>query len=212
MLTLASLILLGGTAGDRYGRRRVFLVGLLAFATASLLCGLAPAAEFLLIARLAQGAAAAALTTGKLAIIGAAYPGKDRGPRSAHGLLPRPSPQPLVHCLAAGWSMLSAGARSSSSIFRSQPSRLPWALRLPADRGEGASRLDVVGAALATAGLGLLSFGLISLGEGDRAYGALAIAAAVPVGVLFIWAEARVKEPMMPLDLFRNRNFAGAIF
>lgn len=210
MLTLASLILLGGTAGDRYGRRRVFLVGLLAFATASLLCGLAPAAEFLLIARLAQGAAAAALTPASLAIIGAAYPGKDRGPAigtwaAAAAITTALGP------LLGGWLVDAVGWRSI--FFINLPVAavaIALALRLPADRGEGASRLDVVGAALATAGLGLLSFGLISLGEGHRAYGALAIAAAVPVGVLFIWAEARVKEPMMPLDLFRNRNFAGA--
>lgn len=79
MLMLASLILLGGTAGDRYGRRRVFLIGLLAFAGASLLCGLAPTAGWLVTARLVQGAAAALMTPASLAIIGAAFPGKDRG-------------------------------------------------------------------------------------------------------------------------------------
>src|SRR5262245_56175589 len=77
MLTLASLMLLGGTAGDRYGRRLVFVIGLVAFAAASLLCGIAPSAGWLISARLIQGAAAALLTPTSLAIIGAAYSGRE---------------------------------------------------------------------------------------------------------------------------------------
>ena len=210
MLMLASLILLGGTAGDRYGRRRVFLIGLLAFAGASLLCGLAPTAGWLVTARLVQGAAAALLTPASLAIIGAAFPGKDRGAAigtwAAAGAITT-----ALGPLLGGWMVDAIGWRSIFFI------NLPIAalaiflsLKLPADRGESASSLDLAGAALATAGLGLLSFGLISLGKGSHAAGALTIAAAVPVGWLFIAAETRAEEPMMPLELFRNRNFAGA--
>jgi MFS family permease len=79
MLTLASLILLGGAAGDRFGRRRVFMIGLVGFALTSLACGLAPSAPWLIAARLAQGVAAALLTPTSLAIIGAAYSGEERG-------------------------------------------------------------------------------------------------------------------------------------
>ena len=80
MLTLASLILIGGSAGDRFGRRRIFLVGLVGFAAASLACGLSPTAATLIAARLVQGAAAALLMPSSLAIIGAAYTGDARGP------------------------------------------------------------------------------------------------------------------------------------
>src|SRR5215218_7235677 len=79
-LTLASLILLGGSAGDRFGRRRVFLAGLVGFAAASLACGLAPSAIWLVAARLVQGAAAALLIPTSLAIIGATFSGHARGP------------------------------------------------------------------------------------------------------------------------------------
>jgi MFS family permease len=80
LLTLASLILLGGSAGDRYGRRRVFVFGLIGFVLSSLACGLAPNATWLVGARIAQGAAAAFVTPTSLAIIGAAYHGAARGP------------------------------------------------------------------------------------------------------------------------------------
>src|SRR5687767_13248784 len=79
MLTLASLILLGGSAGDRFGRRRVFLIGLVGFATASLGCGLAPTARWLIGARFAQGMAAALLIPSSLAIVGVAYTEETRG-------------------------------------------------------------------------------------------------------------------------------------
>jgi MFS family permease len=80
MLTLASLILLGGSAGDRFGRRRVFLIGLAGFAAASLACGVAPSASWLIGARLAQGVAAALLIPTTLAIVSAAYTEETRGP------------------------------------------------------------------------------------------------------------------------------------
>jgi EmrB/QacA subfamily drug resistance transporter len=210
MLTLASLILLGGTAGDRYGRRRVFLVGLVGFAIASLACGLAPTATWLVIARLAQGAAAALLTPASLAIIGGAYPGKDRGPAigtwAAAGAITT-----ALGPLLGGWMVDDVGWRSI--FFINLPVAalaVALALKVPADRGEGGGRLDAAGAALATAALALLSYGLIALGEGSRAQGIAAIAAAVPVGWLFLRTEAHAKQPMMPLDLFRNRSFAGA--
>jgi len=79
MLTLASLILLGGSAGDRFGRRRIFIIGLVGFVAASLGCGLAPSAAWLIAARLVQGAAAALLVPSSLALIGAAYAGEARG-------------------------------------------------------------------------------------------------------------------------------------
>src|SRR3546814_14090606 len=108
MLTLASLILRGGSLGDRYGVRRIFLIGLTGFALASLGCGLAPSAAWLIGARLLQGAAAALLIPASLAIIGAAYEGETRGPAigtwAAAGALTTALGPPL-----GGWLVDSVG-------------------------------------------------------------------------------------------------------
>ena len=119
MLTFASLILLGGSAGDRFGRRRIFLIGLGTFALASLICGVAPSASWLVAARLAQGVGAALLTPTSLAIIGSAYSGEARGVAigtwAAAGALTMALGPPL-----GGWLVDTlAGARFSSSICRS---------------------------------------------------------------------------------------------
>jgi EmrB/QacA subfamily drug resistance transporter len=210
MLTLASLMLLGGTAGDRYGRRLVFVIGLVAFAAASLVCGIAPSAGWLIAARLIQGAAAALLTPTSLAIIGAAYSGQERGPAigtwAAAGALTVALGPPL-----GGWLVDAIGWRAI--FFINLPLALlavVLAMKLPADPGESTGMLDVNGALFAITGLGLLSFGLITMGEGNLSAGAMAIAAAIPVTGLFIRIESRADEPMMPLELFRSRNFAGA--
>jgi EmrB/QacA subfamily drug resistance transporter len=211
MLTLASLTLLGGSAGDRFGRRRVFMVGLAGFAAASLVCALAPSALWLVAARLAQGVTAALLMPASLAIIGATYSGEARGPAigtwAAAGALATALGPPL-----GGWLIDMVGWRAI--FFINLPIAavaLFFATKLPADRGiENCAPLDHRGAALAAFSLGCLSYGLIALGEGHGLTGALAIAAAVPAGLLFIRAEARAQAPMMPLELFHNPDFSGA--
>jgi EmrB/QacA subfamily drug resistance transporter len=210
LLTFASLILLGGSAGDRFGRRRVFLIGLLGFAAASLACGLAPSAAWLIAGRMAQGAAAALLVPTSLAIIGAAYAGPARGAAigtwAAAGAVAT-----ALGPLLGGWLVDAVGWRS---IFFINPPLAMLAMliawKLPADHGTAASDpLDVRGAVLTIAVLGLLSYGLIALGEGNRA-GVIAVAAALPAIWLFVRTEGRASSPMMPLDLFRNGDFAGA--
>lgn len=211
MLTLASLILLGGSGGDRFGRRRVFMIGLTGFAAASLACGLAPSAPWLVAARLVQGAAAALLTPASLAIIGAAYRGEARGPAigtwAAAGALTTALGPPL-----GGWLVDAVGWRAI--FFINLPIAavaLLLALKLPKDQtSESAEPLDGIGALLAFLALGLLSYGFIALGEGARGTGAVALLAALPAAWLFIRREARAKAPMIPLDLFRNRTFSGA--
>jgi EmrB/QacA subfamily drug resistance transporter len=210
LLTFASLILLGGSAGDRFGRRRAFMIGLVGFALASVACGLAPSAAWLVAGRVMQGAAAALLVPMSLAIIGAAYTGRKRGAAigtwAAAGAVTT-----ALGPLLGGWLVDAVGWRS---IFFINPPiavlALLLALRLPADHGaEGREPLDVPGALLAVAVLGLLSYGLIALGEGDR-IGALLVAAAIPAVWAFIQTEGRTASPMMPLALFRNGDFAGA--
>ncbi|HZO46297.1 MAG TPA: MFS transporter [Xanthobacteraceae bacterium] len=211
MLALASLILLGGSAGDRLGRRRMFMIGLAGFGAASLACGLAPSASWLIAARLLQGVAAALLTPASLAIIGAAYSGEARGPAigtwAAAGALTIALGPPL-----GGWLVDVVGWRSI--FFINLPIAavaLLLAAKLPADRRTGASApIDRSGALLAVLSLGLLSYGLFALGEGARIQAVLAIAAAVPAAWLFIRTEARAEAPMMPLALFHNADFSGA--
>jgi EmrB/QacA subfamily drug resistance transporter len=211
MLTLASLILLGGSAGDRFGRRRVFIVGLLGFTAASLACAVAPSALWLIAARTVQGAAAALLTPASLAIIGATYSGNARGPAigtwAAAAALTTALGPPL-----GGWLVDTSGWRSI--FFINLPLgivALALGLKLPVDRGsEHAPPLDRRGSVLAILWLGALCYGLIALGENKAVIGAIAITAAVLLALLFVRTEARANAPMMPLALFRNRNFSGA--
>jgi EmrB/QacA subfamily drug resistance transporter len=211
MLTLASLILLGGAAGDRFGRRRVFMIGLVGFALTSLACGLAPSAPWLIAARLAQGVAAALLTPTSLAIIGAAYSGEERGAAigrwAAAAALTTALGPPL-----GGWLVDTIGWHSI--FFINLPisvAALLLAIKLPADREPKHSEpLDLSGALFAVLSLGLLSYGLIALGEGARIWGAVAVVAAMPAAWLFIRTEARARSPLMPLSLFRDPDFCGA--
>ena len=211
MLTLASLLLFGGSAGDRFGRRRVFMIGLGIFALASLVCGLAPSAPWLVAARLAQGAGAALLTPTSLAIVGSAYRGEARGVAigtwAAASALTTALGPPL-----GGWMVDTIGWRSI--FFVNLPiaaAALLFALGLPADRGVNRSEpLDRSGAVLAVLSLGLLTYGLSAIGEGALIGGAVALICAVPAIGFFIRREARTQSPMMPLSLFRDRNFSGA--
>jgi EmrB/QacA subfamily drug resistance transporter len=211
MLTLASLILLGGSAGDRFGRRRVFIVGLLGFTAASLACAIAPSATWLIAARTLQGAAAALLTPASLAIIGATYSGNARGPAigtwAAAAALTTALGPPL-----GGWLVDTSGWRSIFLInLPVGIVALALGLKLPADRGnQHAPPLDRRGSVLAILWLGALCYGLIALGERKPVVGAIAITAAMPLALLFVRAEARADAPMMPLALFRNRDFSGA--
>lgn len=211
MLTLASLILIGGSAGDRFGRRRIFLAGLVGFAAASLACGLSPTATTLIAARLVQGVAAALLMPSSLAIIGAAYTGDARGPAigtwAAAGALTT-----ALGPVLGGWLVDTIGWRAI--FFINLPvaaAAVVFALKLPADRGGAADApLDWRGATLAVSALGALSYGLIAFGEGRLATGAVTAAAAVPAGLLFVRTERRAAAPMMPPALFRDLTFAGA--
>jgi EmrB/QacA subfamily drug resistance transporter len=211
MLMLAALILLGGAAGDRLGRRRVFLIGLVGFAAASVACGLAPAVPWLIAARFAQGVAAALLVPASLAIIGSAYSGEARGRAigtwaGAAALTTALGP-PL-----GGWLVDTSSWRAI--FFVNLPiAAAAWllALKIPSDRAdESQGSIDGAGAVLGVLALGLLSYGLIAFGEGKRPIGAVVLGAAIPAIAFFIWREMRTRSPLMPLSLFRNVQFTGA--
>ncbi|HVN44715.1 MAG TPA: MFS transporter [Steroidobacteraceae bacterium] len=212
-LCMSALLLVGGAAADTYGRRRVFLIGVLLFALASLGCGLAPGVPPLILARTLQGLGAALLVPCSLALIGAAYGEKERG--AAIGIWSGAS------AIAAGLAPLLGGTlvdhASWRSIFLINPLlAVPtvWiTLRyVPESREPRAdSTLDWRGALLVIAGLASLVYGLIAAsarGWGDaRVLSALAAGAVLLA--LFVRAEAHQRSAMVPPELFRSRTFSG---
>jgi EmrB/QacA subfamily drug resistance transporter len=209
LLTLSALILAGGALGDRFGTARAFGAGIGAFVAFSLLCAVAPNASLLIAARALQGAAAALMVPGSLALISKAFPSEERG--RAIGTWAAASALTTAAGPLLGGILLSVeGPGVWRWIFAVN---IPlgalslWLLRpaLAGDRGHPDRPVDLVGAALATLGLGLLAAGLtVPNGGWPLALGGLAILA------VFVAVEARVRHPMMPLGLFRDRGFAVA--
>ena len=214
-LTLASLILLGGSLGDRYGRRRVFVVGTVWFAAASLLCALAPTTGLLVAARMLQGVGGALLTPGSLAIISASLP--PGGPRPGDRGLDRArraSPARSARSSAVRWST-SAGGWCSSSTCRWPPRS--WSpspsgtSRRPATTSRSTRTWTWLGALLGTVGLAGTTYALVAYGGGGWTAGVLAAGAAGVLGLLaFVLVERRSRHPMLPVDIFADRQFTAA--
>jgi EmrB/QacA subfamily drug resistance transporter len=202
-LSLAALILLGGSLGDRFGRRRLFVLGTIGFAVASLLCGLAPSVPALVAARALQGVAGALLTPGSLAIIAAAFDPQDRS--RAVGL----------------WSGLGGVAAAVGPFLGGWLVEWSWravflvnlpltaAVVLVAVRHVPES-LDLPGTLLGAVGLGGLTYALIAAG-GAGLTTPVVVAGAVGVAALaaFVVGERRAAHPLVPLDLFGNRTFTA---
>jgi EmrB/QacA subfamily drug resistance transporter len=214
-LFLAALILVGGSLGDHFGRRRVYAVGVALFALASVWCGLAPNATVLIVARAFQGVAGALLVPGSLAIISAAFDEERRGQAIGTwsgftGITSAFGP------VLGGWLVENLSWRWV--FFINVPLAVAVLLlvfwRVPESRDEEGttSSLDWWGALLAVAGLGGIVYALIewpTRGLGNpRVLGALAVGVFGLIG--FVVREARARAPMMPLDLFRSRTFSGA--
>lgn len=214
-LLLAALLLVGGSLGDRYGRRRVFLAGVALFGAASLACALSQTVHQLIAARAVQGVGGALLVPGSLALISATFPQQERGKAFGTwagftGVTAGAGP------LAGGWLIDNfswAWAFAVNVPLAVVVLGITWA-RVPESRdaAQAHARLDVWGALLATTGLGGIVFAFIE--APTRGWQSAAVLAALAVGIgslaAFIWVERTHPSPMLPLRLLRERNFAGA--
>ncbi len=213
-LTLSGLLLLGGSLGDRLGRRRIFVVGVIWFTAASLGCALAPTAGVLIAMRAVQGVGGAMLTPGSLAILQAVFAPDDRAPA------------------VGAWSGLTGVASALGPIVGGVLVGVaPWGWRLvflinlplavlvvfaarhiPETRDDSVDgRIDFLGAAFAAAGLAAVIYGLTegsSFGWGARQLGATALGVALLA--VFAAVELRERTPMLPMRLFRSHQFSAA--
>ena len=212
-LTLASLILLGGSLGDRFGRRRIFLLGTVWFAGASLLCGVAPTSEALVAARALQGIGGALLTPGSLAILQASFAMSDRG-RAVGAWSGLSGVAAATAPFVGGW-LIDVGSWRPIFLIN-----VPLAVavvvvslrHVPETRdAAGVRGIDVPGALLTVVGLAALTWALIEAGERGATTGVLS-SGAIGLGSLagFVAAERRVRHPMLPLEIFRSWQFSAA--
>ncbi len=209
LLSLAALILLGGSLGDRFGRRRVFLVGVVWFALASLLCGLAPNPTVLIVARLLQGVGSALLTPGSLAMIQGAFRPVDRG-KAVGAWTGLGSIAFAIGPFVGGALIDYASWRWIFWINLPIAVVTVWVTRrwVPESRNpEAAPGLDVVGALLAAVSLGSVTYSLIEWGSTPALVAAVF---GILAGFGFVLRERRTRHPMLPLELFADRTFSAA--
>ena len=212
-LLLAALMLVGGSLGDIYGRKRTYMAGVVLFAMASAWCGLAPDIGQLIIARCVQGVGAALMLPGSLAIISASFDKRDRG-RAIGTWSGFTSITAAVGPVLGGF-LIEHGSWRWAFFINIPLAAVVLALTIryvPESRNVHATgTLDWAGAALATIGLGGVIYALIE--SSNRSWNAPGIIAAFCLGVFalvaFVTVEVQSKTPLLPLTLFRSREFAG---
>ena len=213
LLVLSSLILAGGSLGDRLGRARIFGLGVAIFAIASSWCGMAPSVGQLIAARALQGGGAALLVPASLALISEAYPREERG--RAIGTWSALTALAIVAGpLLGGFLVQTISWRAVFYInlpIAAVVLVIVWFL-MPASTRRNEGSIDWLGTLLVTAGLGALTFAFIEAPvRGWRSFDVLATAiGGAVVLVLFIFVERRAAQPIVPLTLFRSRTFSGA--
>jgi EmrB/QacA subfamily drug resistance transporter len=212
-LLLSALLLVGGSLGDHYGRRRIFLIGVALFASASVACGFAANIRELIAARGLQGLGAALLVPGSLAIISSSFSENERG-RAIGTWSGFSAITTGIGPVMGGWLIEHVSWRAVFFI------NLPLALLVilisiryvTESSDKENTRVDWLGAILAASGLGALVYGLIEssrLGFADRSVILVLIIAGMLL-VVFLFVESRISQPMLPLALFRVRTFTGA--
>lgn len=212
LLTLSSLILVGGSLGDRRGRRRTFVVGVVWFGVASVACALAPTLPFLVTARVLQGVGGALLTPGSLAILQATFVPEDRaraigawsalisiataGGPLVGGL--------LVDTIGWRWVFVLPLPLVALVVFAAQR-------HVPETRDPSTASVDVLGAVLSVIALGGVTFAIIEAPDrgGDPLVVAAALAGVVALAA-FVPVERRTRSPMLPLEVFASRQFSAA--
>ncbi|WP_216841019.1 MFS transporter [Acidobacterium sp. S8] len=211
-LFLSSLLLVGGSLGDRFGLRKTFLTGVAIFAAASIWCGVSPSVSQLVVSRCLQGVGGALLVPNSLALLSANFTGAERG-RAIGAWSGFASMMTALGPIVGGWMVQHGSWRWV--FFLNAPlalttiwitlSKIPGLPSPPPQK----SGIDIKGAALATAGLSGLTFSLMEWSTGHitvRLLGLLGIA----LLVAFVFVERRAISPMMPVELFRSRTFSGA--
>jgi EmrB/QacA subfamily drug resistance transporter len=211
LVGLTALLLFGGSLGDLLGRRRVFLGGLIGFACASTLCGISPNTATLIAARIVQGAAAAFLVPGSLAILSAAFHPADRS-RAVGAWSGLAGVASAVGPFLGGWLIDAASWRLVFFINIPLTAAAVWVTvrHVPETRDPSAGRPDIAGAVAVTVGLAGATYALI---EGPGGLTPLVvIVAGIGVAALvgFVVIERRSRAPMLPLEVFRSRQFTGA--
>lgn len=213
LLTLSALLLSGGAAGDRYGRRRVFVAGLVVFTAASLACGMAPTIGWLIGARLVQGVGAAALVPGSLALIDAGITEDDRG-RAVGIWAGMSGVATALGPFIGGWLVDAASWRWVFFLNVPLAAAVLWiaARHLPESRSPAAPRRpDILGTAAITVGLAGVIYALIEAPSRGWTLGTVAAAVIGTAAlVAFPLIERRVRSPLLPPQLFRSRQFTGA--
>ncbi len=212
-LFLAALLLAGGSLGDHFGRRRIYAIGVSIFALASIWCAVAPNIMHLILARAFQGIGGALLVPGSLALISASFDKDERG-KAIGTWSGFTAITAAVGPVFGGWLIENISWRAVFLI------NIPFAIvvvilafkYIPESRDPDARKLDLTGALLATTSLGALVYGLIESSRLGFSHPAIIVAltGGFVSAVLFLWIESRKHEPMLPLSLFRSRNFSGA--
>lgn len=213
LLTLSALLLFGGAAGDRYGRRRVFVDGLVVFTVASLACGFAPTVGWLIGARLVQGVGAAALVPGSLALIDTGITEEDRG-RAVGIWAGMSGVTTALGPFIGGWLVDAASWRWVFFLNIPLAAAAVWIAARHINESRDATprgRVDILGGAAVTLGLAGVIYALIE--APSRGWTPVTVTAAI-IGVAALVAfpliETHASAPLLPLELFRSRQFTGA--
>ena len=211
-LFLSSLLLTGGSLGDIYGRKKIFIIGIVIFSTSSFLCGISTGIGFLIAARSLQGIGGALMTPGSLAIISAVFEserkGKAFGTWSTFSALTT-----VIGPVLGGWL---AGMGLWRVIFfinipLSVAAIIILIAKVPENKDDNAEKLDITGAILATLALSGITYGFLE--ASDLGFNSFIIQLSLIGGIIslaaFIFVEKKSKHPMMPLKLFKSKTFSG---